>query len=115
MPVQGVCVDRDTASRLQRHALSKGDLVVARRGELGRCAVVGDREAGWLCGTGCLLLRLKKGAAPSYVELAIRSDYSRATLSLSSVGSIMENLNTSLLGRLKIPLPPPEEQVAILG
>lgn len=42
---------------LDRFRLQPGDIVLARRGELGRCAVVRDAERGWLCGTGCFLLR----------------------------------------------------------
>ncbi|MEA5392141.1 restriction endonuclease subunit S [Cyanobium gracile UHCC 0139] len=113
--IEGVGVADETAFRLERHKLRKGDLVVARRGEMGRCAVVGENETGWLCGTGCLLLRCATSFSPDYVELVIKSEYSRATLSLSSVGSTMENLNTSILGRLRVPVPPKEDQVAILG
>lgn len=112
--IDGVGVAFETACRLERHKLRKGDLVVARRGEMGRCAVVGENEIGWLCGTGCLLLRCKRSFNPGYVELVIKSEYSRAALSLSSVGSTMENLNTSILGRLRVPVPPKEDQVAIL-
>jgi type I restriction enzyme S subunit len=50
-------VDEATSKRLNRHFLQFGDIVFARRGELGRCALVCSQEVGWLCGTGSLLMR----------------------------------------------------------
>ena len=47
--------DRD---RLARHVMREGDIVFSRRGDVTRRAYITDREDGWLCGTGCLLLRL---------------------------------------------------------
>ncbi len=46
-----------TKSRLAGYILRTGDIVVARRGEIGRCAVVGPTEDGWVCGTGCFFVR----------------------------------------------------------
>ena len=45
------------ALRLSEYRLQKHDIVFARRGELGRCALVKERETGWLCGTGSILVR----------------------------------------------------------
>lgn len=53
-PIQEMAVDVETVSRLQTFMLRAGDIIMARRGEMGRCAIVTDRENGWLCGTGSL-------------------------------------------------------------
>ena len=45
------------AAELSRYRLRAGDIVLARRGEMGRCARVSQRQDGWLCGTGCLRIR----------------------------------------------------------
>ncbi|WDO07086.1 hypothetical protein ME763_16215 [Streptomyces murinus] len=45
------------AEGLNRFRLRRGDVVLARRGELGRCAVVREEQQGWICGTGCFVLR----------------------------------------------------------
>ena len=47
----GISVDEATAERLAVHRLSLGDVVFARRGEIGRCGVVEAANVGWLCGT----------------------------------------------------------------
>ncbi len=37
-------INKATRARLKNYLLNEGDIVVARRGEIGRCAVVGSQE-----------------------------------------------------------------------
>jgi type I restriction enzyme, S subunit len=46
------------ALELSRHIMHQGDVVFGRRGDLSRCSAVAQEQDGWLCGTGCLLVRL---------------------------------------------------------
>lgn len=107
-------VDKDTQARLSRHKLERGDLILARRGELGRCAVVRATHEGWLCGTGCLKASMGKVMSPDYAYMLISSEGIKVELSLESKGSTMENLNTETLGNIRLPVPPSSEQDAIL-
>jgi type I restriction enzyme S subunit len=109
-----VTVDEQTWRRLKRHALAAGDMIFARRGELGRCAIVTEGQEGWLCGTGSLKVKLGKQLDAEYAYLLITSPGVVSELSLESKGSTMENLNTETLGRIRLPLPPVNEQKAIL-
>lgn len=109
-----VSVSRDTFRRLADYALQIGDIVIARRGEMGRCAVVTERERGWLCGTGSALLRLKRSAFPYFVQTFISSSIGREYLSEGSVGSTMDNLNQKVFAALPISLPSVEEQREIV-
>lgn len=110
-----VTVGPDKALELARHAMRSGDLVVGRRGEMGRCAVVTQQEAGWLCGTGSLRLVPKLGLLdPEFANIVVASRESRAQMLAYSVGATMDNLNEDLLGRVKIPLPPLPEQHRIV-
>jgi type I restriction enzyme S subunit len=107
-------VDVDTATRLSRHSLAANDVIFARRGELGRCALVTAKEVGWLCGTGSLKVRLRPNAINSeFLMFVLSSPLLRGDLRLYSVGSTMENANTSIIGNIRIPLPPADEQQAI--
>lgn len=114
IPDPNVTVDEATQERLSRHKLSAGDIIFARRGELGRCAVVQEEHEGWLCGTGSLKAKLNKLLTPEYAYLLITSDGVISELSLESKGSTMDNLNTETLGRVRIPVPPKSEQNQIL-
>jgi type I restriction enzyme, S subunit len=51
-------VDETHARRLSQHRLRIGDIVFSRRGDVSRFAVVTEHDAGWLCGTGSIRIRL---------------------------------------------------------
>ncbi|WP_257282764.1 restriction endonuclease subunit S [Endozoicomonas sp. SESOKO1] len=107
-------VDGVTCERLGRHKLIENEIIFARRGELGRCAIVLKENEGWLCGTGSLRAGLSGKLLPEYAYLLITSDGVRAELSLESKGSTMDNLNTETLGRIRLPIPPLAEQESII-
>ena len=112
---EGVSVDEATADRLAVHRLSLGDIVFARRGEMGRCGVVEAENVGWLCGTGSLRARLRKNSAvPHYLALVFAETGMSDMLAVQSVGSTMNNLNTEILGGCHVPMPPLEEQHVIV-
>ena len=105
-------VDDATALRLERHRLKQHDVIVGRRGEIGRCAVVGRQEDGWLCGTGALVVRLHN-SDPRYILAVFSGAGFREVLSLNAVGTTMLNLNPMIVGRMLSPVPPLPEQRAI--
>lgn len=109
-------ISEENHQRLIRYSLRKGDLIMARRGEMGRCAIVTDKEDGWLCGTGSLMLRLREGYLfDRYLYLVMSSKGIAKVLSLSSVGATMDNLNGTIVGNLVIPILAISEQRAIVG
>lgn len=111
-----ITVDEAKADSLFRHRFRKGDIVFARRGEMGRCAPIDETEAGWLCGTGSMLVRLKEHRLlPQFAALLLSQAGVRDTLTLESVGATMDNLNTRILAKIRIPVPPPPDQQAILA
>jgi type I restriction enzyme S subunit len=115
VPDPSVSVTNGKADELSRHKLAPGDVVVARRGELGRSAVVGAEHEGCLCGTGSLLVRLKiTEFDPDYFQLVFSSPAVAALLSAASIGATMDNLNAGMVGRLRFPKPPKTEQAALL-
>lgn len=110
-----VSVNRAKARELMRHALHVGDIVAARRGELGRCALVRESENGWLCGTGSLRIRPRTTVfVAAYLLLVFGSQVVRDALSLLSIGATMDNLNASMVARLRLPCPPLDEQRRIM-
>jgi type I restriction enzyme S subunit len=114
-PDSKVSVDTETWQRLKRHQLFEGDLIFARRGELGRCAIVTKEQEGWLCGTGSLKAKLNNRLISDYAYLLITSEGVVSELSLESKGSTMDNLNTETIGRVRLPVPPVNEQLEVLS
>lgn len=115
VPDHKTTVDEETQQRLSRHKLSEGDIIFARRGELGRCALVTQQENGWLCGTGSMKLSFKRNLVNSeYMAILLSTRGICDWLSLESVGATMDNVNTSILANLPLPLPPKAEQSNIV-
>ncbi|WP_052407339.1 restriction endonuclease subunit S [Allokutzneria albata] len=115
-PDAKVTVSKAKAEELARHALHIADIVAARRGELGRCAVVDAGSAGYLCGTGSALIRLDGDRVdPHFIALVFSSRRNRDALSLASVGSTMDNLNADIIGALRVPVPALDEQRRVVA
>ena len=115
VPVEKMAVGANTLERLATFKLQAGDIVMGRRGEMGRCAVVTEQEDGWLCGTGSLILRLPRCLYPKYLAMLIGSPYVREYLGGFAVGATMQNLNQSILLKMSIGLPPLAEQHRIVS
>ncbi len=115
IPSKRMMVDEKTHDRLSSYILSDGDIVIARRGELGRCAIVTSKEAGWLCGTGSFFVKLSRDIYAKYFTLVFRSTQTLNQLNESSVGTTMSNLNHEILKSILISVPPLAEQQRIVA
>jgi type I restriction enzyme S subunit len=110
-----ITIDEKKKQRLSNYIMRTGDIVMGRRGEMGKCAVVSEKEDGWLCGTGSLFFRFTDDLFQDYLLKVLTSDYLKNCLLEDSVGSTMNNLNQRVLNNLLVPLPPLEEQKRIVA
>lgn len=100
-------VKESDAERLSRHRLEAGDIVYSRRGDVERHAQISAREAGWLCGTGCLLVRMgPRWASSMFMSLALDRPETRAWITQHAIGATMPNLNTGILSAVPLVVPP---------
>ena len=93
---------------LEAYHLHIGDVVMGRRGEMGRCAVVPSE--GFLCGTGSLLIRTKGEVSADYIQKIISFPSFRKTIEDMAVGQTMLNLNVPIVSKFQIIKPPIEVQ-----
>jgi type I restriction enzyme S subunit len=107
-------VSKTTALRLKNYIMREGDIVIGRRGEMGRCAVVTEVEDGWLCGTGSFFIKPSSRCDTRYLVRFLRSDGCKAKLEKIAGGAVMPNLSNSDLGNMAFDLPPLDQQKAIL-
>ena len=107
-------VSNATANRLSSYKLKAFDIIIGRRGEMGRSAVVESHQEGWLCGTGCFFVTPSKLLLPQYLVFLLNSPFVKAALTENSVGTTMNNLNHNILQSLLIPVPPINEQKKIM-
>ena len=104
----------DDASRLSRYLVREGDIVYSRRGDVKRRALVRSAEDGWLCGTGCLRIRLgKNGVDSRYASYYLGHPDVQDWIVRHAHGATMPNLNTSILSECPFVIPSKPEQRAI--
>jgi type I restriction enzyme S subunit len=108
-------VGAEARYRLSRYVLKAGDVVVGRRGEIGRCAVVGVAEAGWVCGTGCFFIRPRPTTDSDFLAWLLRSPVYRGRLERASTGTTMKNMSNTALAELHVELPTFDEQRRIVA
>jgi type I restriction enzyme, S subunit len=114
IPSSKMMVNEETRERLRGYVLKAGDIVIGRRGELGRCALVTEREDGWLCGTGSFFVRLSDYMDGKFFVALFGSQQFKARLEESAVGTTMSSLNHSILNDLLLPIPPLAVQKEIM-
>ncbi|SKC49450.1 restriction endonuclease subunit S [Paraburkholderia hospita] len=114
VPTDTMSVTEAAAMQLGDFRLKNGEIIIGRRGDMGRCAVVRDRHVGWLCGTGSMIVRCGARAHPDFLQRVLSSAAVVAAIEATSVGSTMINLNQSTLAELSIQTPSFEEQSAIV-
>ena len=94
-------------AELDTYHLQAGDVVMGRRGEMGRCAVVNEDSGPLLCGTGSVLVRPDNEHTTSlFLFFLLSSAALKARLERLSLGQTLPNLNSQIVEGLEVPLPP---------
>lgn len=107
VPDINLTVSEEKYLQLSEYHMSIGDIVLGRRGEMGRCARISDIENGYLCGTGSLFLRPDKTKINSiFLEKTLSSKSAKSRFERASQGATMPNLNKAIVGGFKIGIPP---------
>ena len=107
-PDDKLTISDEKYEELSAYQLKTGDVVMGRRGEMGRCAVV--LEDGFLCGTGSMLIRTKGEVTADYIQKIISFPSFKKTIEDMAVGQTMPNLNVPIVSGFQIIKPPMEVQ-----
>ena len=107
-PDDKLTISDEKYEELSAYQLKTGDVVMGRRGEMGRCAVV--PEDGFLCGTGSMLIRTKGEVTADYIQKIISFPSYKKTIEDMAVGQTMPNLNVPIVSGFQIIKPPMEVQ-----
>ena len=113
--VDGIArISLEDANRLSRYLVREGDIVYSRRGDVEKRALIRAPEDGWLCGTGCLRVRVDPSVVDSgYASYCLGHPLVRDWIVRHALGATMPNLNTSILSACPFVVPPLTEQSAI--
>ena len=101
-------VSDEKYEELSAYHLFIDDVVMGRRGEMGRCAVV--TENGLLCGTGSMIIRSNGILKADFIQKIISFPSFKKTIEDMAVGQTMPNLNVPIVSNFMIICPPLEVQ-----
>lgn len=108
-------VSEEDATRLKRYSTVANDILYARRGDVEKHAFVRAKDAGVLCGTGCLRVRINSNEVePAFLSFYLNREETRKWLVTHAVGTNMPNLNTDILSDVPIAYPTLKEQRKIV-
>ena len=114
VPQSKISISDEKAEELSSYELKENDIVLGRRGEMGRCAPISNREENWICGTGSMIIRLKKEYDAKLYSLILGSQATVTYLENSAVGSTLKNLNEKIVRKIPVPQFSSEEQHEIV-
>ena len=100
-------VSEGTAERLSVHVLEEDDIVFGRKGAVDRHLFVSDRQRGWIQGSDCIRLRLRKdGINPRFASYAFLRPYHKEWMLRQCANkATMASLNHDVVRRITLPLP----------
>ena len=104
VPDKKLTISDEKYNELEAYHLHFGDVVMGRRGEMGRCAVV--MGEGFLCGTGSLLIRTREEVTADFIQKVISFPSFKKTIEDMAVGQTMPNLNVPIVSRFQVVKPP---------
>ena len=109
-----VFISEEKAESLPQYVLKENDVILGRRGEMGRSACISPKEKGWFCGSGSLFVRLGKLFNGILYSLILSERRVVHYLEERGSGTTMTNLNLTILSELPMQLIPLKEQAQIV-
>ncbi|WP_297219673.1 restriction endonuclease subunit S [uncultured Desulfovibrio sp.] len=103
-PDNNFTISEEKYIELKAYHLQKDDIILGRRGEMGRCAVA--ECSGLICGTGSIIVRPYKKMKSYFIQSILSSPGYRKLIEDKAVGVTMLNLNVNIVSNIKVPLLP---------
>lgn len=100
---------------LKKGHLKTGDVLFTNRGEMGKSAVVDSQYDDANLNSQIAFFRCSEQILPWYLYYILQSPYMQAHSTKSQTGSALQQLPIGIISKFEIPLPPLEEQRAIVG
>jgi type I restriction enzyme S subunit len=112
---EGPFLDEDECERLAHYRVITGDIVLGRKGDVGRSVYVTEAYDGYIIGSDIIRIRLSSGSLGSaYLYCFLRSLPAKSWLARHATGTTMPGINERILSRLEVPVPSVSHQRRIV-
>lgn len=112
-PSSKTTISVEKAVELSSYRLKANDVIMGRRGEMGRSAAVTKKEEGWICGTGSIRFRLKEEFDAEFYAQILSSQSVVHYLEENATGTTMKNLNEDIVKHIPVPKITRQQQIEI--
>lgn len=113
IPSSKTTISEAKASELASYRLKANDIIMGRRGEMGRTAAITEKESGWICGTGSIRFRLKSEFDAEFYAQILSSPSVVHYLEENATGTTMKNLNEEIVKHIPVPKITRRQQIDI--
>jgi len=113
IPSSKTTISEAKASELASYRLKANDIIMGRRGEMGRTAAITEKESGWICGTGSIRFRLKSEFDAEFYAQILSSPSVVHYLEENATGTTMKNLNEEIVKHIPVPKITRQQQIDI--
>jgi type I restriction enzyme M protein len=111
----GPFLDDADCARLSRYTMEVGDIILGRKGDVGRAVFVTPEYAGYIIGSDIIRLRLLNSTLdPEYLYYFLLAPPTRAWIAQHASGTTMPGINEKLLNNVELLVPPPSKQAKII-
>ncbi len=104
--LDGPFLSDEVCKRLSRYKIQQGDIILGRKGEMGRIVYVTKEYEGYIAGSDCIRIRLNTDdLQSSFLYYLLTSPQARIWLTRQASGTTMPGVNEKILAGLEIPIP----------
>ena len=114
VPDNKLTIREEKKEELSNYLLKKRDILFARRGEIGRNAIVEHDDNKLICGTGSLFVRFKDSCISKFLSVYFDSPEFKEILVSKASGATMLNISSKTIENIIVPLPQKAEQDLII-
>lgn len=106
----------DRAAQLKRWQVAAGDIVLMRKGDVGRSAIITPEQSGWIISSDCISIRLSDSASlsPQFLRLALSAPAAMSTLLRNAPGTTMPGINERSVRPISVPALSHAEQASVI-
>jgi len=102
----GPFLSEEECKRLSRYKMQQGDIILGRKGEMGRIVYVTKEYEGYIAGSDCIRIRLNTDELQtSFLYYLLISPQTRIWLARQASGTTMPGVNEKILAGLEVAVP----------
>jgi type I restriction enzyme S subunit len=111
----GPFLDKKECERLTRYKLFTGDIILGRKGDVGRAVFITPEYEGWIAGSDIIRVRLINSKLRSdFLYYFLLAPVTRAWVARHASGTTMPGINEKLINNIELPIPTPAKQLELV-